>query len=270
MRGNRTNIKQNRLIGMVIAIAVFVAAVIIIVCISNNSNKESDIAIGKAYIKTMENKDTTEIENNIFNASRQKMIDELLTKISDDPDIVWRTLTEVNTVLMGDSRVVGFDIFGFMDESHVIAGAGNTIRTVWDSIDTVQVLNPNLLVLSYGINDINNYWVWDTREEWLAELDEIMAKLNEMLPNSYIYVQSIIPATEIGIEDSPSWAQIPDWNKDIKALCQEKGYRYLDIEKLANEHSDLYDIDGVHLQYAFYQYWGEAILMQYLKDSGAL
>ena len=126
----------------------------------------------------------------------------------------------------------------------------------------------NLLLLSYGLNDINNYWLWDTLDEYIAELNETVAELYELLPNTYIYVQSIIPATYEAVLDSPGWGEIPNWNAAIKADCEEHGFRYLDLTPVVEEHYDLYDLDGVHMQYYFYPYWAEALLMQYIKDSG--
>ncbi|MCF0228881.1 MAG: hypothetical protein HUJ76_04200 [Parasporobacterium sp.] len=255
---------------MVIIFAVFIAAVVIIVCVSNSSRKSAEAEEGAQYIRTMEGRDPVAIENSIFQASRQKVIDEMKEKLAEDPDAVWKALSDVNTVLMGDSRVVGFDVFGFMDPSRVIAEGGATIRVIPEYYDTLKALNPNLLVLSYGVNDMNNYWYWETKEEYIAELMQTMGELNELLPNAYIYVQTMFPVTEVGLESSSHWAEIPDWNASIKAACEEHGFRYIDLEHLGYEHMDEYAEDGIHLMYSFYPTWGNAILMKYLEDSGAL
>ena len=95
-----------------------------------------------------------------------------------------------------------------------------------------------------------------------------MHTLEEMLPNAYIYVQYIIPSEEWTWEDSPGWAKVYDWNAAIKADCEEQGFRYLDVTDLMAAHSDLYDLDGVHIQYAFYPYWAtNLILATYFRDS---
>ena len=254
---------------MVIILAVFIAAVVIIVCVTNNSKRYAEDAVGVEYIKTMENKNTAEIENSIFEASRQKILDEYAAAIEEDPDAVWEALSSINTVFLGDSRVVGFDVFGFMDESRVMAVAGGTIHLIPDYYEDLQVINPNLLVISYGINDMNNYWIWETLDEYIAELNDTMTTLTEMLPNAYIYVQAIIPVNEVGLETSETWADIPEWNDALEATCEEHGWRFLDMEDLMVGHEDEYAEDGIHLQSTIYPVWAERILMRYLSDSAA-
>lgn len=253
-----------------IAAVVFVAAVIIIVSIVGNSRRNASVAVGVEYIKAMEARDTAEIENNIFAASRRKMLEEIEIQIREDGDYVWTALTNINTVLMGDSRVVGFDVFEFMDPSHVLAKGGATIRLIPDHYETLQILNPKLLVLSYGMNDMNSYWLWDSMEEYVEEYRQTVRTLYDMLPNAYIYVQSIMPSETWTWEDNPKWAEVYDWNDAIRAMCEEEGFRYLDVTDVIEAHMDLFDLDGIHIQYAFYPYWGQAILMQYLADTAGL
>ena len=223
---------------------------------------------GAAYIEIMESIDASEVEKEIYNESGEKRMMDLVASIEEDPDSVWRIFKEVNAVFMGDSRVMGFYMNDLMYESHIIADGGATIHDVRDGYDTLQMLQPGLLVLSYGINDMNTTDRWPDLESYIDEINEIMEELTQLLPDTYIYVQSIIPTNEVGIEDSPKWAQVPEWNAAIKANCEEHGWRYMDIADFVYEHEDVYDSDGVHFQIPVYQWWGEAILTQYLLDSG--
>ena len=248
------------------ALFVFVLIVILAVSLTHRSKMKEITNIAASYIKTMEAKDVSVIEEEIFNARWQTQLAEIKENLAEDPDAVWRNLKELGTVFMGDSRVVGFDVFGYFDESRVLASAGATIRLIPDSLDTLSVINPKIVLLGYGINDMNNTWYWESLDEYIEELNEHLKTLTELLPNAYIYVNSIIPVNEHGLETSYTWAAIPDWNEAIKKNCIEKGYRYLDISDLVAEHADLYAEDGIHIQSAFYPYWAEALLTQYLSD----
>lgn len=267
MRYRRNSSQINKAVLIIVPVVLFIVAVIIIVSLSNSSRQTANATVGVEYIKTMEARDPAEIENAIFNSSRQKMLDDIQAQIDADPDYVWKALADINTVVMGDSRVVGFDVFEYMDPSHVLAQAGATIRLIPDNYAALQVLNPNLVLISYGMNDMNSYWLWTSLEEYIAELNETVSTLYEMLPNAYIYVQSIIPSETWTWEDNPKWAEVYDWNAAIKADCEEMGFRYLDVQSVIDEHADLFDLDGMHLQYAFYPYWANALLKQYLTDS---
>ena len=92
-------------------------------------------------------------------------------------------------------------------------------------------------------------------EDYIAEQDQIIANLQEALPNTTIYVNSIIPATDPAFDRSEKWRDIPDWNDAIRQHCEEASIPYIDITDAVEEHSDLYDVDGIHMQKAFYEYW---------------
>ena len=228
----------------------------------------SDEPEGAAYIRHMEEMDTARIRQEIYNTSWEKRREDLLAEIEEDPDLVWRLLKEIDTVLMGDSRVVGFDMYEYMYESRVIADGGDTILNIRDAYETLTMIQPGLLVLAYGINDINHPDDWADVYAYIDQFNEIMEELTELLPDTCIYIQSIFPADEAGLETSPSWAAIPEWNALIREDCETCGWRYLDVTNLVTDYGDLYDSDGIHFQQPIYQYWGEAILTRYLQDSG--
>ena len=223
---------------------------------------------GAAYIETMEQLNTQEIEQQIYNESGEKKMMDLVTSIEEDPGSVWRIFKEVNAVFMGDSRVMGFYMNDLMYESHIIADGGATIHDVPAGYETLTMLQPGLVVLAYGINDMNTKDLWPDLDSYITEVNQIMEELTQLLPDAYIYLQSIIPVNEVGIENSPMWAHVPEWNAAIKANCEEHGWRYMDIADFVYEHEDVYDSDGVHFQIPVYQWWGEAILTQFLLDSG--
>ena len=223
---------------------------------------------GLSYITIMEQKDASAVGQEIYNTSSQKRLEDMILQLDEDPDMVWRVFQEVDAVIMGDSRVMGFPLYDLMYESRIIADGGATIHDIPMGYETLQIIEPGLLVLAYGINDMNTTDRWPDVSSYIKELNQIMEELTELLPDTYIYVQSILPVDETGIETSPSWAAVPDWNAAIRANCEEKGWRYLDITYILTDFGDLYDTDGIHFQPPVYQYWGEAILSQYLQDSG--
>ena len=258
----------NRFLFLVILSAALAVCGITVSSAGELSGPSANQPEGAAYISIVEQLDTQEIEREIYNESGEKRMMDLVASIEEDPDSVWRIFKEVNAVFMGDSRVMGFYMNDLMYESHIIADGGATIHDIPNGYDTLQMLQPGLLVLAYGINDMNTTDLWPDVDAYIAELNETMEELTQLLPDTYIYVQSIIPTNEIGIENSPKWARVPEWNAAIKANCEEHGWRYMDIADFVYEHEDVYDSDGVHFQIPVYQWWGEEILKQFLLDSG--
>lgn len=275
MDNSSTERKVHKLIIFLAVVSILLIAGIIVLIVNRTSRRQgpsaeqtaADIASGREYLQTMESMDPVEIENRMFRVQQKKLLEERKEQILADPDAAWQLFADVNAVIMGDSRAVGFSVFGYMDESRVLADGGNTIREIREYYDYLAAMNPRLVVLAYGINDINSYWYWTSYDEYVAELNETVAYLNELLPEAYIYVQSIIPATEPALTDSPSWYQIYDWNEWIHQDCLEHGWRYLDLSDVINAHAEYYEVDGIHMMTGFYPYWAQAIALQYLEDN---
>ena len=251
----------------VIPAVLFVMLGVTSFCHAGPSPEEASEPEGAAYIRYMEEVDPSEVRQEIYNTSSAKLRADLLEQAQEDPDIIWKLLKEIDTVIMGDSRVLGFTLYEYMYESRIIADGGATIHDIPIAYETLDMIQPGLLVLAYGINDINHPDLWEDADAYIEELNILMEELTQRLPDTYIYVQSIIPAGEEGLETSPTWAVIPEWNARIRENCEEHGWRYLDVTSIVTDHGDLYDSDGVHFQEPVYRYWGEEILNRYIKDS---
>ena len=225
-----------------------IVAVIVMMLISGKALSSEDLREGVSYIKALEAKSTAEVENRI------KEIEKAERKAAfERGEIeVWSQFND--SVIMGDSRAVGFYFYEFVETSRVLAEGGATIRDIPNYLDTVALLNPSSIFLCYGLNDISIGY-WNTVEEYIAELDQVVESLRTAAPNAVIYVNSTIPATDPAFQTAEIWRNIPDWNVVIKQHCQEKGIAYVDINATVEAHVDLYDPDGIHMRKEFYEYW---------------
>ena len=70
-----------------------------------------------------------------------------------------------------------------------------------------------------------------------------------------IYLNSILPAVGVGLEADPDYPRIGEYNEAMKTMAEEKGYHFIDNTQMAQEHQDLYQEDGLHVQPDFYKYW---------------
>ena len=238
---------------------VIIIAIVVAVAISISKNQTSDTDEGVAYIKGLEQTDTTAIEEKVKELRRAERIKAMEAGDFD----VWSMFTD--TAILGDSRAVGFSYHEFVDENRVFAEGGATIRNIEQYTDQLVNLNPSSIIFCFGLNDVS-IGFWDTPAEYIAEQDQIIEALQKALPNATIYVNSIIPAIDPAFELSEAWKAIPDWNQEIKKHCEEKGIAYIDITETVEEHKDLYDIDGIHMQKAFYDFWAIDIMTEVMED----
>ncbi len=253
---------------------IFLAAVISVIIISamGNEQKEAEITDGVAYIKTMEAKDPIEIENSINYGEKEEKIEEIKEQveqqkgrqISVDPSTVWTSLEQINTAIIGDSRVTMF--INFMNG--VYANVGDYIFNIPDFYGELQVQNPGLIVISYGVNDAEWY---GSAEEHCTELMGYLRELEQMFPNAYIYYvtpMEALPIAEEWDDGHPGLCEkLKDFAEVESKMLTENGFRVIDGAQLGREHIDCYEPDGMHFTAEFYPYWGQAILEKYLADS---
>ena len=221
----------------------------------------NEVKSGVEYLQTQESKDL-----NASVASVNKARTNRLKKKMDDGDIdVWSLFG--NSMISGDSRAVGFWVYKYLPQSQVPSGAGATIRNIAEYKDQYKAMNPQYLFLCFGLND-SSIGYWNTPEEYAAEYEKILLELRDELPNTKIYVNSILPAQAAGLKREPTWAKIPEFSAAVKAMCEKDGFGYVDCDELAAQHVNLYDVDGVHVQRSFYPLWASCMMSTVLSDEG--
>jgi len=144
-------------------------------------------------------------------------------------------------------------------------------RTCWmlDRLDPIVEGQPKKLFLLIGTNDL----AADVPVgEVVANVRKIVERFQSESPRTKLYVQSVFPvndsfkkfATRHGRHD----ADIVAVNKELQALCAEKGIVYIDLwtplaDKNGKLRADLTN-DGLHLMGEGYIVWRDAV-MPYVK-----
>ncbi|MEE1086612.1 MAG: GDSL-type esterase/lipase family protein [Schaedlerella sp.] len=220
-----------------------------------NEERKARIQKGISYLESLETKDVSEINSKVKSIKAELN----LAYASDNEDEVWIGFEDA--VIIGDSRAVGFSYYGFLSESQVLAEKGAIITGTADRIDQLKSLNPGQIFLCFGLNDIQR-GLWDEPESYSEQCAEIIELLNEELPQCEVFLNSILPAGEVAIASTAKYAEIDDYNASLAQMCEEKGVNFVDNTAVANEHMDLYEPDGLHLQSEFYKYWAANMLLE--------
>jgi hypothetical protein len=227
----------------------------------------TELEKGRAYLLSLEERTPVEMEYMIAEARKEREKEIAREEYSRKREAYRNTLKDdklwdsfEDYVFLGDSRVVGYDVFGYLPSERVLAEAGDTINSISDNMDTIRELSPKYIFISYGINDIGIGY-WPTKEEYAAAFADKLHDLQKAVPDAQIYVNSIIPAREDAAQTYTIWQGIPDYSEAVRQMCEEEGIPFIDNSSILEEHPDLYAADGVHMQSEFYQYWGENQLL---------
>lgn len=237
----------------------------------------TELEIGQAYLASLEQRTPVEMEYMISEAQKEREKElqrEAYRKRREEyrqsleGQKLWDSFDDF--VFLGDSRVVGYDVFGFLPSDRVLAEAGDTINSITNRMDTIKSLSPKYIFISYGINDIG-IGFWPTAEEYTDALREKLHELQKEVPDAEIYVNSIIPARDDAAQTYTVWQGLPEYSEAIRLMCEEEGIPFIDNGAIIEEHKDLYATDGVHLQPDFYRYWAEnQLLGVYDHENGVL
>jgi hypothetical protein len=237
----------------------------------------TELENGHAYLASLDARTPVEMEYMISEAQKEheKELEREAYRLkreeyreSLEGNHVWEAFDDF--VFLGDSRVVGFDVFGLLPSDRVLADAGDTINSITDRMDTIKSLSPKYIFISYGINDIGMGF-WPTAEEYASAFSEKLHELQRELPDAEIYVNSIIPARGDAEQAYPIWQGLPEYSEAVRRMCEREKFAFIDNASMIEEHMDLYDSDGVHMQPDFYRYWAEnQLLAVFDRKNGVL
>lgn len=223
----------------------------------NGNRKEKEkIKKGITYLESLEKQDVSAIG---------KKIDEISVELNQnlaevDERAVWAGFGDA--MILGDSRAVGFSFHEFIPEERVLAQGGGKITDISEMpayLEQIKSVNPKKIFLCFGLNDVG-IGFWPEAANYAVVYAEQVEILKKELPDSVIYINSILPAVGVGLEADSDYPRIGEYNEALKSMAAEKGYHYIENGKVCEEYQNLYQPDGLHVEKEFYKYWAANML----------
>lgn len=237
------------------------AGIWVIVSLLPPRTTKTDTAPGLALLETLEQGDPAAVDAVLRERAPQVPELDLDENGEIDAEKVWSAFQDY--VLLGDSRGVGFDYYGFLDDLRVMADAGNTILQIEEHMEEIVALQPRYVYICYGINDVG-LGIWSP-DEYAEAFMGYVAELKSRLPEVTVVISSILPAYDPAFEQNSAWYDIPTFNEKVAAACEENGIAYSNNDALAAAYPELYQPDGIHLMPEFYPYWAKNLIEAGLK-----
>lgn len=203
---------------------------------------KTDTAEGIEIIKKAESADMKTIETKIAQMEAKENAEE----DTRSPKEIFSS-----AVVMGDSIAEGFTEYDVLNASSVISKIGVELDELDEQIDQVVKLNPQVIFLAYGMNDI--IATQGDTKEFVKQYTDLLGKLEKKLPDTKIFVNSIFPVQKQEIEREPAFKDLEKYNEALSDLCDEKQLAYIDNTTLVSDR--YYEADGVHFMPEFYPIW---------------
>ena len=137
--------------------------------------------------------------------------------------------------------------------------SGNTTEDILGGLEEVIMRNPKKIFLMIGINDLAKYI---SKDKIISNYSVIIDRLINKLPNTTIYIQSILPINTNIKCLSLSNDDIEETNRLIKDIAENKNIEYIDLYKSFIKDGQLnkeLTFDGVHLNAKGYTIWISSI-----------
>ena len=250
-----------------LAIAVFLVAAAVL---SYGSSASSDPEIEEtvARLEELESRDTAEIENSIPDEAEESLSQEESTPVTEvsvsdiqaailDGSGVYDTVTLrqkfAGTAIVGDSITESIWEYSYLDQDVVISQRGLSVVNADDQIATTIAMNPKVIFMSFGANDLESYG--SNVQGFIDSYKAQLAKLKNALPSVPVYINCIVPLTEGAIAATPDLQYYPQYNEALKAMCDELSLTYIDDSFIVENDSSLYEPDGEHVVSSYYPMW---------------
>ncbi|KKK38733.1 hypothetical protein WQ57_07025 [Mesobacillus campisalis] len=138
---------------------------------------------------------------------------------------------------------------------------GDTTKGVLNRLEPVISQKPEKIFIMVGINDLEE---GVKKDSLLKNYQSILSTLKNGLPDTEIYIQSLLPThEELNAKSAIKNEEITEINEELKQLAQNQDAFYIDLyPKFESEDGQLakkYTVDGVHLNGEGYKVWEETI-----------
>lgn len=163
-------------------------------------------------------------------------------------------------VFFGDSLIRGSDFRErFKDKKIVNLGySGDTLSGMIERIPMVKAVSPKQVFLLGGINGLTNMNIDRCADKYAQLLD----CLSEALPETKIYVHSVLPLSKEKERSICLNESIVKFNQKIEKISRERQIPFIDLYSLYvldGKMNPELTKDGIHLLPESYDIWGNAI-----------
>ncbi len=172
-------------------------------------------------------------------------------------------------LFIGDSRTVGLQDYGGLDEATFFASVGLSVFKIDDEIVSVdgQKMSLNELLssrqydsiyLMIGINELGYDY-----KSCIKKYNELVEKIREKQPDAIIYLEANLHVSKSKSDSSDIYnnKNIDRLNSNIKDIADNRTIYYLNVNEIfddANGNLDTkYTYDNSHLLGKYYQTWVE-------------
>lgn len=117
-----------------------------------------------------------------------------------------------------------------VNASSCIGVRGLRIDQLDDYFSEIKRLHPQILFLSFGMNDLE-YWRGNEKR-FGAVYEEKLVQLQERFPDTKVFVNLILPISSQAIAKNAVYGKWNEFNRELILVCKRKTTPYIDNSKI--------------------------------------
>lgn len=160
-----------------------------------------------------------------------------------------------HTLLLGDSIAESILDFRLLRKNNVIAKRGRCIDMIDEDIQKVFVLEPRVIFMEFGKNDIHHFQRDVSR--FISVYADKIRLIQTELPDTKIYINSIIPMHPSVMVHMGGREVLEMFNHGLSKMCECLGLSFIDNGGLMEFQENDFEFDGIHPKYPYYSKWLE-------------
>ena len=157
-----------------------------------------------------------------------------------------------NTLILGDSLAESLLDFRLLRKNNVVAKRGRCIDGIDGDLLIAYSLQPDIVFMEYGKNDIRHF---HGDEHKFIEI--YIKRIHQLRTHGIqnIYVNSIIPMRKDLVDMHGGEEAFIRFNEALQNMCFELSISFIDNTTLMTWEDDMFEYDGIHPKYPYYQKW---------------
>lgn len=169
--------------------------------------------------------------------------------------------TEFDIAFFGNSITNGSDFQSFFTDKKIInlGYPGDNINGMTKRVSMLKAAHPKKIFIMGGTNDLFSINV----DEFEERYNNLLTAIFDSIPDTEIFLESILPMNQDLRPDAPSDEKIRQANNRLQKIASERNLQYIDIYSSYVKNGKLPEDltkDGVHLYPQNYNKWAEKIM----------
>lgn len=229
-------------------------------------NPRVDATEGRKLLREMEQTDVTSVEKEI------QALEDAETEAEEKRKSQPISKRLEGTLVLGDFIAKGLNDYEEFNSDLVVSGEDVSVGSPEESglnllIAKATEAKPQKLFLCIGMNDVRGQ---GNVETFQTSYQSVVAQIKESLPDTEIYINSILPPgsgvsadttdsaldsadDSTGSSGSVDDSEVAEYNEKLKELCKEEKLTFIDNSSLIK--AEYYEEDGLHVTDGYYAVW---------------